>query len=334
MSSRQLVYDILNFTHGQNQRIPRQLWFLPWVRKHCPQRLEQIQRDYPDDIVTAPGCYHQKPLTNGDPYAVGAYVDEWGCVFENLQEGVIGEVKEPLIAQWSDLDKLRFPKETLTINVQEVNAFCAQTDKFVMAGCCPRPFERLQFLRSSVELYMDLAEGVGEIIDLLHEVHQFYLKELELWAQTDVDGLIYMDDWGSQRALLISPHMWRQLFKPLYREYIDLAHQHNKKIFMHSDGYILDVIPDLIELGLDALNSQIFCMSVDKMEPFKGQLTFWGEIDRQHLLPHGTTQDIADAVTQVYQTLYQNGGVIAQCEFGASANPDNVAQVFKSWDCI
>ena len=101
---------------------------------------------------------------------------------------------------------------------------------------------------------------------------------------------------------------------------------------MHSDGYILDIIDDLIELGLDALNSQIFCMGVDNLSPFQGRLTFWGEIDRQHLLPHGTTQDIADAVNQVYQTLYQNGGVIAQCEFGAGANPDNVAQVFKTWN--
>ena len=99
---------------------------------------------------------------------------------------------------------------------------------------------------------------------------------------------------------------------------------------MHSDGFILDIIPDLVELKLDALNSQIFCMDPDELgRCFKRQLTFWGEIDRQHLLPNGSLDDISAAVDQVKQALYQNGGVIAQCEFGPGANPDNVAQVFK-----
>ena len=71
-------------------------------------------------------------------------------------------------------------------------------------------------------------------------------------------GLMFMDDWGAQNDLLISPVRWRKLFKPLYKDYIDIVHHHDKKAFMHSDGNILRVLPDLIELGLDAINSQIF----------------------------------------------------------------------------
>ena len=98
-----------------------------------------------------------------------------------------------------------------------------------------------------------------------------------------------MDDWGSQKSLLINPKQWRKIFKPLYKEYIDLAHQAGKKIFMHSDGYIFDIYGDLIELGLDAINSQLFIMDIEEIgKHFGGQITFWGEIDRQHLLPHGT----------------------------------------------
>ena len=64
---------------------------------------------------------------------------------------------------------------------------------------------------------------------------------------------------------------------------------------------------------------------------FEGKITFWGEIDRQNLLPYATTEQIADAVRLVYDTLWADGGCIAQCEFGAGANPANVYQVFQTW---
>ena len=91
------------------------------------------------------------------------------------------------------------------------------------------------------------------------------------------------------------------------------------------------IIPKLIDLGLDALNTQIFCIGVDKLAQFKGKITFWGEIDRQNLLPRGSLTDIDNAVQNVYDTLWQDGGCIAQCEFGAGANPDNVYRVFEKW---
>lgn len=103
---------------------------------------------------------------------------------------------------------------------------------------------------------------------------------------------------------------------------------------MHSDGYTLDIIPRLIDIGLDAMNSQIFCMGVDKLKQFKGKITFWGEIDRQHLIPEGTPEQIENAVKSVYENLWDNGGCIAQCEFGPGANPDNVYRIFKTWESL
>ena len=118
---------------------------------------------------------------------------------------------------------------------------------------------------------------------------------------------------------------------PMYRDYINIAHKYGKKIFMHSDGHILSIIPKLIDLGLDAINSQIFCMGVENLAQFKGKITFWGEIDRQHLIPHGSQEDIDRAVESVYNTLWQDGGCIAQCEFGPGANPDNVYRIYQHW---
>jgi hypothetical protein len=67
---------------------------------------------------------------------------------------------------------------------------------------------------------------------------------------------------------------------------------------------------------------------------FKGKITFWGEIDRQELLPFGSEKDIETAVHDIWKNLYSDGGVIAQCEFGLEAKPENVSAVFKAWNSI
>lgn len=329
-SSRELVRKTLEFKSPC--RVTRQLWLLPLAIEYYPEEVKKIQTDFPDDIITAPVTYKPAPKIVGDPYKPGIFVDEWGCIFENRQKGIIGEVKEPLLKEWRDVNKIRVPEELLDVNIDEVNAFCDNTDKFVLAGCCPRPFERLQFIRKTESLFIDLIEQPEELFILLDRIHQFYKKEMEVWARTNVDGLIFMDDWGSQSSLLVSPKIWVEIFKPLYKDYIDIAHRYGKYIFMHSDGYITEIIPELIDLGLDAINCQIFCMGVEQLGiKFRGKITFWGEIDRQHILPYGTSEDIQNAVKGVRKSLYKDGGVIAQCEFGPDAKPENVYLVFKTW---
>ena len=118
---------------------------------------------------------------------------------------------------------------------------------------------------------------------------------------------------------------------PMYRDYINIAHEYGKKMFMHSDGNIIRIIPKLIDLGLDVINSQIFCIGIDNLAPYKGKITFWGEIDRQSLIPNGTVEDIDAAVQKVYDTLWDNGGCIAECEFGPGGNPQNIYRVFEKW---
>ena len=330
---REIVYQALAFEGPP--RAPRHLWYLPWAESHHGEALEAIQEDYPSDIVQAPGFFREASTGQGDPYVRGRYVDDWGATFENIQEGVHGEVKEALVKDWrTDRAKIHVPREWLSIDAGHVNAYCAESDRFVLAGACPRPFEQMQFLRGTADCYTDLLTEDPEAMAFLREMHHFYCTLLETWATTNVDALMFMDDWGSQQSLLISPALWRAVFKPLYRDYIEIAHGAGKKIFMHSDGYILDIYPDLVELGVDALNSQIFCMGIEKLAPFAGKLTFWGEIDRQHLLTEGTPEDIDRAVKALHATLWRNGGCIAQCEFGPGGKPENVRQMFASWAAI
>jgi uroporphyrinogen decarboxylase len=331
MDSRSLVKDTLNFSGPA--RIPRQLWYLPWAYDHYSIELEGIQHEFPDDITGSPSFLRETPQTYGDQYLPGTFIDEWGCRFTSIQSGVIGEVKEPRLKNYDELDQLRFPVELLSVDTTLVNGFCRTTDRFVLSGTAVNPFERIQYLRGTENVYFDLIEAQHDVSELLDKVHQFNLKVFDIWVATDIDAITWNDDWGAQKAMLISPRLWRQLFKPIYKDYIDLAHSHGKYAFMHSDGYIADIIPDLIEIGLDALNSQLFCMDIEDLgHRFGGKLTFWGEIDRQHMLPYATTSEIDHAVQRVRNALYHHGGVIAQCEFGAGARPENVRQVFKSWE--
>ena len=336
MTPRRIVYDTLE--HNNPSRVPRQMWTLPWAEKTYPKEMERLRQQFPSDFGGVPVTLAALPKTVGDPYTKGEYVDEWGCRFTNIHDGVIGEVKNPLVPaedeEWENADKIHIPYEFLSFDIDEVNAGCAETDKFVMCGCCPRPFEQLQFIRGTENLYMDLMDPPPAMLEFVKKMHQFYCDLMEKWAKTDVDALNFMDDWGSQRSLLISPELWKKMLFPMYRDYIDIAHSHGKKIFMHSDGYILDILPILAEAGLDAVNSQIFCMGPENMAHLKGKITFWGEIDRQNLLPHGTEAEVRRAVRQVYENLWDNGGCIAQLEFGPGAKPENVAAVFDEWNKI
>ena len=67
---------------------------------------------------------------------------------------------------------------------------------------------------------------------------------------------------------------------------------------------------------------------------YKGKLTFWGEMDRQHLLPDGTEEDIVTAVMHTYRNLYHHGGIIAQLEFGPGVKPQNVYKTLETWNSI
>lgn len=334
-TSRDLVIQTLEFDHPE--RIPRQLWTLPWAHTHHPATVKQIEQEYPSDFNGAPGFHTEKiQMKQGNMYEAGISIDEWGCERVNIHPGIIGEVKNPQIQDYNtDLDKVRLPEEYFSIQLAKINEYTAGTDLFTFGGCCANPFERIQYIRGSENVYIDLAEQREEFFLLLNRIHDFFCKEVELWSQTDVDAINLMDDWGAQNRLLISPRMWRKIFKPLYREYCEIAHSYGKYIFMHSDGHIASIYPDLIEIGVNALNSQLFIMDIEELgKSYRGKITFWGEIDRQHLLVEGSVEDIHHAVNRVYRNCYQNGGVIAQCEFSPGSKPENVVAVYDAWSKV
>ena len=333
MTSRERVLRTLQF--DSPDRAPRELWSLAGVGMLRRDELEEVRERFPGDMIGPPPCYGTSPYERGTPAEVGTYVDAWNCEWSVGEIGVAGEVKNPPLADWAALDSWRPPFELLdNADLSPVAPHCAGTDKFVRTGTTVRPFERLQFLRGTENLFTDLMCQEDRFKCLCEQLHAFFIRDLEMWAATDVDGIGFMDDWGAQNSLLIDPELWRTLFKPMYRTYCEIIKGAGKYVFFHSDGHIRAIIPDLIEIGVDALNSQIFCMDIEELAgQFKGNVTFWGEIDRQNILPFGSVDEVRTAVRRVRRALDDgSGGVIAQCEWGVNDPKENIITVFETWD--
>jgi hypothetical protein len=331
MHSRERVVKALKFENPD--RAPRHLWFLPGIAMFRKDELDAVQSRYPDDIAGAPVRYGESIRASGTPNVVGTYTDEWGCVWSVGEPGVIGEVKQPPLADWAALKDYAPPYELLeNADFSDVDPFCAETDKFVLTNVA-NPFERMQYLRGTEALYMDLAYGADEVLRLRDMVHEYSIRNLTMACETDIDAVSIADDWGAQNSLLIAPKLWRELFKPLYADYCRIAHEAGKFVFMHSDGDISSIYADLIEVGIDAINSQLFCMDIEELaRQYKGKITFWGEIDRQRILPFGTPDEVRAAVQRVRAALDDgSGGVIAQCEWGLDVPVENVEMVFAEW---
>ncbi len=332
LTGRERVNAALDFKSPD--RAPRDLWTLPFVDLFCREELESILQEFPMDIGTAHLCPDWLQEVSRTSGAAGCYTDDWGSVWRVGEPGVIGEVKQPALPDWSSLKHFQPPWHLLrTRDFDYVNRCCEQTDRFMLSEVTARPFERLQFLRGTQNIYYDIGEGRSELPRLLEMVHEFYLEEIRSWCTSNVDGIFFMDDWGSNQHLLINPKTWRELFKPLYKDYCDMIHTAHKRAFFHSDGNIEAIYGDLIEVGMDAINSQLFTMDIEKLgELYRGKVTFWGEMDRQHVLPFGTPAQVKSAVRRVRCALDDGtGGVIAQCEWGKDNPKQNIRVVYEAW---
>lgn len=335
MNSKERVLATLEFK--KPDRIPKDMWILPAAKTKYGMRLENLCKESDLDIVSIVG-----PFDHGftkEYFELGEYIDPWGSKWSNIQAGIIGEVKKPFFTDYDKIDTYIPPIEQFKTeweenkkNVIENIKTARKNEKFIIGGWVSL-FERLQYLRGTEDLYCDIAleeDGLYNLIDFVMDYERVYIDK---WLEMDIDAMVFGDDWGSQINLLISPDVWRKIFKPLYKELIDKIKLAGKKIFFHSDGYIMDLYPEFIELGIDAINSQIWCMGVEKVaEKYAGKITFWGELSRQTILPNGTPQEIIASAEIMKKYLLVNGtGLIGQSEINKDVPFINIETFLKAW---
>jgi len=331
MTSRELVVKTLN--HDPIPRVPRDLWLLPDEASIPSDEVAEINVRFPSDIVQPEMTPAHGKKSQGKPGKAGDFTDAWGCVWHVAEHGALPELKASPLSEAGKIASYQPPMELLDRSrFAKVNKSCAATNRFVLAWSDVRPFDRLRFLRGETAL-VDLARGTKDIRSLLAMLNDFAMKEIEIWAQSDVDGVMFRDDWATPEGMLIAPEMWRELFRPLYREYCKILHAKDKFVFFHSNGNILDIFGDLAKSGIDAIHSQIHLMDVERLaKRFRGRVTFWGEMDRQRLHNPGSPEEFRKAVLAIRRALdFGSGGVIAQCAWEPGVTIQTMVAFFEQW---
>jgi len=175
-------------------------------------------------------------------------------------------------------------------------------------------FETAWALRGLEQLLTDLIED-PDLADAILEIpYRYHLAAAETLARMGVDMIWLGDDVGHQQGMLISPRHWRRFFKPRMAHIIERLKAINPqlKVAYHTDGCVYEVIPELIEIGLDVLNPvQPAAMDPVRLKREYGkELCFWGSIDEQYTLPFGTPDEVRREVLDRVATLGAGGGLI------------------------
>jgi len=331
MDSRDRVIKTIKF--DSPDRLPIDMWIIPAAYKKYGKILYDILWENPIDFVRIENRLVIND--NNHVFETGTYTDSWGCVWNNVHDGICGQVKKFPLNNINLVYLYKAPLEHVKMGWEDIDKQIENAeDKFVICSQV-NPFERMQFLRGTENLFMDLAYGGKEVYLLRDIVWDYFDKMIDEWLKHQrIDAVAFTDDWGNQQSLLISPNLWREFFKPMYKSMIDKVKKEGKYVFFHSDGNIFDIYKDMIELKVDAINSQIWCMDINKIaERFAGKITFWGELSRQTVLPFGNPEDIRKSAEIMIKNLYTGkGGLIGQCEIGPDVPLNNIKAAVTCWN--
>jgi uroporphyrinogen-III decarboxylase len=242
-------------------------------------------------------------------------VDEWGCEWRTVDKTCGHVVSHPL-SSWNKLDEYQFPNPESGNRFDEAKQKLKEIgDQYIAGSVLCTTFERMHFVRGFSNILRDLYENRDKVIFLLKKICDFQVKLIHMWGELGVDGVQLSDDWGTQQNLLINPVLWREIFKPKYKELCKAAHQRKMHVHFHSCGQISKIIPDFIECGIDALEvTQPTLLGIkDLGRDFGGKICFYGCVDKQKTLARGSKEDIRkEAKELVYNLGRFNGGFIAR----------------------
>jgi uroporphyrinogen decarboxylase len=189
----------------------------------------------------------------------------------------------------------------------------AHSDKYILVMFFGSHFEKANFARGIENFLADMAGTPDFARELLRKIIDKNMVMLEnILAAPEIDGVLLGSDWGSQRGLLMSPRVWDDMIRPGEQREYDLIHSYGKDVWVHSCGNVECLIPSLIEMGVNVLNPvQPEAMDISKLKADYGrQITFWGGISTQDLLPNGTPEQVKAEARKVRRMMAAGGGYI------------------------
>lgn len=243
--------------------------------------------------------------------------DEWGCRWERTSMDNSCIVGCPL-TDWEKLSDYSFPNPDDPGKYADFNRdLSGAGEKFVMFCGGLGLFERFHCLRgfenALADLYVD-PERTHEMLDRILDYHVRQVKGVHDRGGGRVDAVAFSDDWGTELSSIISPEKFREFFKPRYAELFKHIHDLGMHTWLHSCGRINEVLDDLIDAGLDVVNSQQpRTVGIDEFgRRFAGRICFETIVDTQITYPHGTLDEIrAEARELVEKWGTPSGGFIA-----------------------
>lgn len=179
-------------------------------------------------------------------------------------------------------------------------------------------FTRPSILRGMDNLMMDMALRPEIAHLIIGKFTDFYCEDLTRALEATDGEIMFASEWsdfGMQDRLLMSIPMWREFVKPYLKRLVDVAHTGGIKYMVHSCGAIRELIPDMIEIGVDILDPiQVMAKG---MEPeglkrdFGGKIAFHGSLCTQSTLPFGTPDDVAQSVRDRIRVFGTAGFILA-----------------------
>ncbi len=227
------------------------------------------------------------------------YDDPWGNVWRRMPGmSQKGEIDRPALPDWSDLPKLRLPDFGDPGRYRTAREAFARDTALYRVGFLPGfPFDICRYLRK-MEIYFQDLHLERSHVDRLHGMVTDLLEEtIARWAEAGADAVMFGEDWGVQDRLLIRPEMWREIYKPLFARLCGAARSRGLAVIMHSCGYVWDILGDLAEVGVNAMQfDQPALYGLDRLSPRLRLLglALHAPVDIQRVLPTGERETIEE----------------------------------------
>jgi uroporphyrinogen decarboxylase len=278
--------------------------------------------------------YDEWGIGNKKPVAGGFYYDFFDHPLAGAQS--IADVDDH---PWPDpQDPARF--EGMGERARRI----AEEDKraVVAGGLCPGIMEMAAWMRGYERFYIDTIENpdiLGRIADIVLEAKIAYwekaLQEVGAYADVVMEG----DDLGAQHGPLISPKSYRQVFKPRHKELFSFLRARTEaKIFLHTCGAVRELLPDLIEMGVDILNPvQVSAAGMETAalkRDFGQDMVFWGGgVDTQYVFTdRARPEQVREEVRRRVGDLAPGGGFVFAVVHNVQANvpPESVMAMWET----
>jgi len=260
-----------------------------WIWQQNTERLEALREE----------CPHVRVVSNPIPEREfeNIWKDPWGCVWHFPGRHLDGQVIEHPLGSWEALKNYSPPSPSDYVSKRDVKSRREEADAenrvFSLGVEHGFLFLKLTYLRGFQNFMLDIADDRRELYELRDMIADYWYEVAQLYVEYGVDVVSFGDDLGLQDRLPISPQAWRKLIRPSYQRIFSLCRDNGIEVYLHTDGYIVDIIPDLIETGVTILNPQDLVNGLDNLDRLaKGRVCIALDIDRQSVTVFGRPEEV------------------------------------------